>query len=440
MTIEFSSHELLSGYPDSPIKTHDCRKKKNISTTIHYHDNCDPVQHLRVRLVDADANSLEKTSNTEGKVDFHAICDGHATMSAIWADNESSGTLITAATRHLCLEDEVDEVAKLMAAEIDKNSSSSTVRQLAKLWAAETSTLANREGPILQWLQHTGQQINEFYERIVALKDFYSLVTDGAVWDHKQYFTTRHAGYEGWASFGAWHTFHAHEYYYDYWSNAHYGYIGSAIGLPKDVLIYGAALNQLLKFSLEPGSDKAAIEDGIEFFATGTHAPSLSHSLSSGIVKWASKFPSCRRPRSHGRLVVCDNCGIAFQWPTEHRKISSPFSSSRLHPVDKIYKPHKGIDLPVATGTNVMATAGGTVTVSRFSKTAGNFVVIQHEEGYSSRYLHLSELLVQEHDTVEQGQSIGRSGNTGNSSGPHLHFEILRGGSAIDPVPLLPKP
>ncbi len=98
---------------------------------------------------------------------------------------------------------------------------------------------------------------------------------------------------------------------------------------------------------------------------------------------------------------------------------------------------HKGIDIAVPIGTAVMASCGGTVTRAGWGSGYGYCVYIQHPDGKSSRYGHLSKVLVKAGDKVSQGQKIALSGNTGVSTGPHLHFEILVGGTQVNPLKYL---
>lgn len=89
-------------------------------------------------------------------------------------------------------------------------------------------------------------------------------------------------------------------------------------------------------------------------------------------------------------------------------------------------------------GTTVMAADGGTVTYAGYSGAYGYLVTIDHQNGMETRYAHNSELLVSVGDKVYQGQSIAKSGNTGRSTGPHVHFEIRVDGVAKDPLNYLP--
>ena len=103
---------------------------------------------------------------------------------------------------------------------------------------------------------------------------------------------------------------------------------------------------------------------------------------------------------------------------------------------------HTGVDFPVPTGTSVKSVAAGQVVTSGWGGSCGYQVVIKHADGRYSQYAHLSAISVKDGQKVVPGQRIGRSGSTGNSSGPHLHFEVRTGpefGSDIDPVAYLRK-
>lgn len=98
---------------------------------------------------------------------------------------------------------------------------------------------------------------------------------------------------------------------------------------------------------------------------------------------------------------------------------------------------HKGVDWAVPTGTAVYASCGGTVAKAGWGSGYGYVVYINHEDGRQTRYGHLSKVLVKAGQTVKQGEKIALSGNTGVSTGPHLHFEILINGSQVNPLKYL---
>ena len=119
---------------------------------------------------------------------------------------------------------------------------------------------------------------------------------------------------------------------------------------------------------------------------------------------------------------------LAFYWPCESRTISA---SSNSRPG------HKGIDIATGTGADVFAAAGGVVTVAGTDENLGNYIIISHDYEYSTVYAHCSEILVKEGQQVIPRDVIAKTGSSGNSTGPHLHFEILLGNVNIDPESLL---
>lgn len=124
---------------------------------------------------------------------------------------------------------------------------------------------------------------------------------------------------------------------------------------------------------------------------------------------------------------------INFIWPCpSSSRITSGFGG-RSSPTEGASSNHKGIDIGASTGSDILAAAGGTVTISTYSSSAGNYIMISHGGGVSTVYMHCSQRLVEVGDTVSQGQVIAKVGSTGYSTGPHLHFEIRSGGGNVDP-------
>ncbi|MBE7049914.1 MAG: M23 family metallopeptidase [Ruminococcaceae bacterium] len=116
--------------------------------------------------------------------------------------------------------------------------------------------------------------------------------------------------------------------------------------------------------------------------------------------------------------------------------ISSPFGK-RVHPLSGEETSHNGIDIAIDSGTEVCAIEDGVVQKSEYNQFSGNFVVIEHIGGYTSSYAHLSESKAKEGDTVKKGNVIGISGSTGAVTGPHLHMEIRKDSSPVDPMTLI---
>jgi murein DD-endopeptidase MepM/ murein hydrolase activator NlpD len=109
----------------------------------------------------------------------------------------------------------------------------------------------------------------------------------------------------------------------------------------------------------------------------------------------------------------------------------------RPDPVLKV-NTHPGVDLAAPMGTPVSAATGGTITHAGPAGTYGNLVMIKHDNGFETRYAHLSTVDVKQGQRVEAGELVGKVGSTGYSTGPHLHFEVRKDGKTMDPGPLLP--
>ena len=133
--------------------------------------------------------------------------------------------------------------------------------------------------------------------------------------------------------------------------------------------------------------------------------------------------------------------GILWALPIDYVRLSSTFGY-RTHPVSgQPNKMHNGVDLTGAIGTPVYATRSGKVSYVGFQKNgAGNYVNIQHDNGFLSTYMHLDSYIVKAGDYVTIGQLIGYCGNTGGSTGPHLHFGIKKNGSWVNPANYLTLP
>lgn len=116
-------------------------------------------------------------------------------------------------------------------------------------------------------------------------------------------------------------------------------------------------------------------------------------------------------------------------------RVSSPFNPNRRHPVTGRIRPHKGVDFSVSQGTPVIAPADGTVEkVAYQAGGAGRYVMLRHGREYQTVYMHLSKSLVKAGQTVKKGERIALSGNTGISTGPHLHYEFHINGRAVNPL------
>jgi murein DD-endopeptidase MepM/ murein hydrolase activator NlpD len=133
------------------------------------------------------------------------------------------------------------------------------------------------------------------------------------------------------------------------------------------------------------------------------------------------------------RPPIDPNDRVPGGWPVAREKavVSSSFGAPRGRST------HQGIDLSAPAGTAVRATAIGRVTFAGRSGAFGRLVVLDHGDGWETRYAHLKRIKVQKGQKVERGTLVGTVGKSGNASGHHLHYEIRRHGSPVDPRPYM---
>lgn len=139
-------------------------------------------------------------------------------------------------------------------------------------------------------------------------------------------------------------------------------------------------------------------------------------------------IPGVEGPRQD-RLVVGGRLQRAFRWP-----VRGPISSRYGWRWGRL---HEGVDIAVPRGSPVRAAAAGRVVYARWGGGYGYMVEVDHGRGVVTRYAHLSRIVVREGQYVARGQVVALSGNTGHSTGPHLHFELRYRGRAVDPLPYL---
>lgn len=152
-----------------------------------------------------------------------------------------------------------------------------------------------------------------------------------------------------------------------------------------------------------------------------------------------SSYLSKTKPEKKKDLVKKDEIapdkkgGKDFEVPTIGRR-SSDFGY-RVHPVTKKRDSfHSGVDIAAAKGTPVNASAAGTISYAQWNNNGyGNLIIIQHEKDLSTYYGHLDKIATMKEKKVKKGEYIGNVGTTGMSTGPHLHFEIRKGGTALNP-------
>jgi murein DD-endopeptidase MepM/ murein hydrolase activator NlpD len=130
---------------------------------------------------------------------------------------------------------------------------------------------------------------------------------------------------------------------------------------------------------------------------------------------------------------------LTLQRPIGQACRTSSRFGPRLHPVRRVPLLHKGVDLAVPVGTEVLAAQSGMVIAVGEGRTSGRYVIVDHGDEIRTSYLHLDRASVRRGDPVERGQPIGLSGKTGRVTGPHLHFELWVRGMPMDPAPLMKR-
>lgn len=139
-----------------------------------------------------------------------------------------------------------------------------------------------------------------------------------------------------------------------------------------------------------------------------------------------------------GKFYDRNASGLArgfMRFPTvKQYRVSSNFNPRRLNPVTGRIAPHKGVDFALPIGTPVLAVGDGEVVMAKNGGAAGNYVAIRHGRQYMTRYMHLSKALVKPGQKVKRGDRIALSGNTGRSTGPHLHYEVWINNQAVNPL------
>ena len=142
-----------------------------------------------------------------------------------------------------------------------------------------------------------------------------------------------------------------------------------------------------------------------------------------------------------GKLDYFDDEGKALKnfflkAPLKYVNITSHFAKNRFHPVQMIWKAHKGTDYAAPTGTPIMTTASGVIEQTGFTAGNGNFVKVKHDGTYSTQYLHMSRILVRRGQHVNQGDVIGKVGSTGLATGPHVCYRFWKKGVQVDALRL----
>ena len=143
-------------------------------------------------------------------------------------------------------------------------------------------------------------------------------------------------------------------------------------------------------------------------------------------------IPGARMNRDDLRLAL----GELFIYPVRGARLSSAFGW-RNDPFSGVRRFHAAVDLSAPAGTPIRAAMAGRVSSLGFNPTFGNYLILAHSSGFQTMYAHLNSFSVRQGEQVNQGVQIGTVGNTGYSTGPHLHFAVYRNGRAVNPLDFL---
>lgn len=124
-------------------------------------------------------------------------------------------------------------------------------------------------------------------------------------------------------------------------------------------------------------------------------------------------------------------------WLSPVEGVITSYCGKRENPILHKQENHNGLDIAVPEGTDVIAVKSGTVTEVRTSATYGKVLEYETKDGYTVMYAHLSKVLVKQGEEIKQGQVVAKSGNTGLSTGPHLHYSLWKGETLLDPMEYL---
>jgi len=183
---------------------------------------------------------------------------------------------------------------------------------------------------------------------------------------------------------------------------------------------------------------RAALEEELELDsrAYGELPPEVVQAALDRISLLDLRLAEVRRARER---AASSRRKALLAWPLAPVSVTSPFGT-RLHPFTGVYQLHQGADLAAFRGQRVGAAGDGTVTYAGYGKGYGRYVEVDHGGGVMTRYGHLSAILVEAGAAVKQGEALGLAGSSGVSTGVHLHFELWRGGQAVDPLVELGSP
>ena len=186
-------------------------------------------------------------------------------------------------------------------------------------------------------------------------------------------------------------------------------------------------------------ADEAAVREQIKKAETDYfNALAKEQAAAAAAAAAANKPSSGSNSSSSSSSSGASSGGFAF--PLAYSTGVTCAYGPRVHPINGNKSFHYGVDLAAGMNTEIYATKSGTVTGATYGEANGYYVTINHGDGYSSIYAHMTNYVVSVGDSVKQGQLIGYVGTTGWSTGPHLHFEILYSGSNVNPMNYISLP
>ncbi|MEK4509334.1 M23 family metallopeptidase [Paenibacillus sp. FSL K6-2524] len=201
-----------------------------------------------------------------------------------------------------------------------------------------------------------------------------------------------------------------------------------------------------VKLSSEPSQDSLEESDGMggeDIPLSDEDVLSLIQETKESISNSLTEMPDLQARLEKAKVTIEDYKKmmtiLPTFWPTISTRTTSDFGS-RKDPFTGRLTLHSGLDIGGQTGDPIYAAANGTVTEVGYSSARGNFVTISHPSGLETNYLHMKIVTTTKGTKVNQGDTIGQLGSTGRSTGPHLHFEVVKNGSTINPEIYLSKP
>lgn len=152
------------------------------------------------------------------------------------------------------------------------------------------------------------------------------------------------------------------------------------------------------------------------------------------LLRSADSLARLEAPAADGLRARVDRLARVPAFEPARGPVTSGFAARRVHPLHARPRPHHGVDLAGEVGAVIRAAAAGRVTAVATSPTYGRYLLVDHGGGLVTRYAHCAAILVRPGRRVARGDAIALIGNTGASSGPHLHYEVLLRGRPIDPL------